>query len=118
MALSSLWVVIVENIQVVVPGRGDEVVLMLGLVIFIIAIEAPVNKARDVLILLLHTSSAQLSLGSLVIIRLFKSLLFDTILDIEAVGTATLVTYKQFALTVIKAHACDVCVTYIAEHIL
>ena len=91
---------------------------MLGFVIFIIAIEAPVNKARDVLILLLHTSSAQLSLGSLVIVRLFKSLLFDTILDIKTIGTASLVTYKQLALTVIKAHASDVCVTYIAEHVL
>ena len=74
---------------------------MLGLVIFIIAIEAPVNKARDILILLLNTSSAQLSLGRLIIIRLFKSLLFNTILDIQAVGTASLVTYKQFALTII-----------------
>lgn len=67
---------------------------MLRLVIFIITIEAPVNEARDVLILLFHTSSAQLSLGSLVIIWFFESLLFDTILDIEAVGTAALVTYK------------------------
>ena len=45
MALSSLRVVIIENIEVVVPGRRDEVVLVLGLVIFIIAIEAPVDEA-------------------------------------------------------------------------
>ena len=45
MALSGLWVVIIENIEVVVPGRRDEVVLVLGLVIFIIAIEAPVDEA-------------------------------------------------------------------------
>ena len=74
---------------------------MFGLVVFIIAIEAPINEARNVLIVLFNTSSAKLSLGCLVIIRLFEPLLFDTILDIEAVGSATLVTYKQFALTVI-----------------
>ena len=45
LALSSLWIVIIENIQVVVPRSGDEVVLMLWLAIFIIAIEAPVNEA-------------------------------------------------------------------------
>ena len=101
MSLSSLRVVIVENVEIVIPGRGDEVVLVLGLVIFIIAIEAPINEARNVLIVLFNTSSAKLSLGCLVIIRLFESLLFDTILDIEAVSSATLVTYKQFALTVI-----------------
>ena len=45
LTLSGLWVVIVENIEVVVPGRRDEVVLVLGLVIFIIAVEAPVDEA-------------------------------------------------------------------------
>ena len=101
MSLSSLRVVIIENVEIVVPGRGDEVVLVLGLVVFIIAIEAPINEARNVLVVLFNASSAKLSLGCLVIIRLFESLLFDTILDIEAVSSATLVTYKQFALTVI-----------------
>lgn len=54
----------------------------------------------------------------LAVLRLLKSFLCHAILDINAIGTTSLITDEQFSVAVIQAHTRDVGMTDVAEHIL
>lgn len=54
----------------------------------------------------------------LFILWLLESLLLDTVFDIETVGTTATITDEQLAVAVVEAHARDVCVGDVAEHVL
>ena len=88
LALTSLRVVIVKHIKVTVPRCTDQIVLL-----------TPVDETRDVAILLLDIPL----LGSvfLVVVRLLEALLGHSVFNVDAVGTASLVTDEKFSLALI-----------------
>ena len=69
-----------------------------------------------VVILVASSTGALLSLS--VVVRLAEALLFNTIFHIKAVGTTTLVTNIQLAFALVQAHARQVGMADISEHIL
>jgi len=103
-------VFVVEHVQVAVPRGTDETVLI---------IRSPVNDTRDIFFLLITGASAFRSgTISLVVLRLLEPLLLHTVFDVEAVASTALIADKELAKAVIQAHACDVCVGDISEHVL
>lgn len=69
-----------------------------------------------VVILVTPSSGALLSLP--VVVGLAESLLFNTIFHIKAVGATTLVTNIQLAFALVQAHASQVGMANVSEHIL
>ena len=59
-----------------------------------------------------------MSPGCLVVIRLAEAFLLDAVLDIETVSSTALVTNEKLPASLVKAHACDICMADITEHIL
>lgn len=53
-----------------------------------------------------------------IVVGLAEALLFNTIFHIKAVGTTTLVTNIQLAFALIQAHASQVGMANVSEHIL
>lgn len=53
-----------------------------------------------------------------VVVGLAESLLFNTIFHIKAVGATTLVTNIQLAFALVQAHASQVGMANVSEHIL
>ena len=73
LTLPSLWVVIIEHVERLVPRRTDQIILFV----------APVDQARDVLVLIFsHTHRPVLGPRGLVVIRLTEAFLFNTVLDV------------------------------------
>ena len=103
-------IIIVEDIDVTIPRRTDEVVFVLSF---------PVHQASDVLVLvIIFTTPGALFLRCSVVLRLTETLLLDTVLHIKAVGTTPLVTNIELTLALIQAHASEVSWTDISEYVL
>ena len=112
LAFASARIVIIEDVQVAIPRCTEQVVLVFSL---------PVDKTGDVLVLLVvilvaPPTGALLSLS--VVVRLAEPLLFHAVFHIKAVGATALVTHVQLALALIQAHARQVGMADVPEHIL
>ena len=83
-----------------------------------VAIDTPVDQAGNVLVLIILRPASLSRPGSLIITWFLEALLFDSILDIEAVCAASLVTNEKFATSIIQTDASDVCLGDVMEDIL
>ena len=83
-----------------------------------VAIDTPVDQARNVLILVVLRPASLSRPRGLIITRFLEALLLNSILDIEAVGAASLVTNEKFATSIIQTDASDVCLRDVMEDIL
>ena len=83
-----------------------------------VAVDTPVNQAGNVLVLIILRPSSLSRPRSLIITWFLEALFLDSILDIEAIGAASLVTNEKFATSIIQTDASDVCLGDIMEDIL
>ena len=84
-----------------------------------VAVETPIDQARDILVLIfvIFASSSSRS-RRFVVMWFLETLLLDPILDIEAVSAASLVADEEFARSVIQADAGDVSLGDVMEDVL
>ena len=100
MTFASLGIIVVEDVEVSIPGGADEIVLLLL---------TPVDQTRDVLILLLDLTALSSSHSFSLTVRWFlETLLLNSIFDIKTVGATSLVADEELTLAVIQADAGDV----------
>lgn len=113
MAFASLRIVVIEDIQVPVPRGTDQIV-------FLLVGSLPVDQTCDVLVLLILFLPLfpKQFLRCPVVVRLSEPLLFNTVLDIEAVSSAALVSNVELAEPLVQTHASQVGLADVSEHIL
>ena len=119
LTLASLRIVIVEDIKASIPRCTNQVIcLSFCVVLFVLVNCLPVDQACNVLVdLLCFISPITRLLGRSTVIWLPKSLLFDSIFDVKAVSTPSLVTNVEFTLSLIQAHAGQISRTHVTEDI-
>ena len=100
-AFSRLRIVIIVHIHVSVPTRANQMVLSDLFTFFSVAIYTPVDQIGNVLVLIILRLVPLSGARCLVIARLLEALLLHTILHVEAVGAASLVSDEQFALAIV-----------------
>ena len=83
-----------------------------------VAVDTPVDQTRNVLVLIgLRPTSLGCS-SSFIITWFLEALFLNSILYIETVGTASLISDKKFSASIIKTNASDICLGNIMENIL
>jgi len=106
-ACRRIWVVIVEHILNRVPTSCKEDILLYVFFLTRLVDPAPVNKGGHELLLFVF-----------VLYYFLERLHSSSVLDVEAIDTASLVSDEQLAASVIHAHASDVFRCSVTEHTL
>lgn len=83
-----------------------------------VPIKTPIDQTRDILVLIFIIFASFGRSCSFIVMWFLEALLLDSILDIEAVGSASLVTNEEFARSVIQADAGDISLRDVMEYVL
>jgi len=84
-----------------------------------VAVQTPIDQARDVLVLIFLVFATSFSRSRRFVVMWFlEALLLYSILDVEAVSAASLVADEEFARSVIQADAGDVSLGDVMEDVL